>query len=120
MSIIHAHLIWLTAIVALAGCGGGSSLGGGEMGPPATQAFTSWSAVQPNSKVMAQGMSKTASATVSMASNGDVTLTSIPQVSGSIPARPAPRSRLVRGRIPNRTATNVQAKVSEPISLTTA
>ncbi len=76
---IHAHLLWLTAIVALGGCGGGGGGGdggSGEMRPPATQSFTSWSAVQPNSKVAAQGMSQTITGTVTVAPNGDVTVTS--------------------------------------------
>jgi hypothetical protein len=76
MRIFHAHALWLTAIVMLNGCGGGG--GGGQPNlPPVAQSFTAWSAVQPNSKVTAQGMSQTMAATFTVAANGDVTITSI-------------------------------------------
>jgi hypothetical protein len=61
-------------LALLGGCGGGG--GGGEPGLPVVQPFTSWSAVQPNSTVVAQGMSQTASAGLTVAGNGDVSVTS--------------------------------------------
>ena len=72
MKIVHSHVLWLTTIVVLGGCaGGGGGGGGGAPNLPVVQPFTSWSAVQPNSKVPAQGMSQTTSLT--FAPNGDVT-----------------------------------------------
>jgi C-lobe and N-lobe beta barrels of Tf-binding protein B len=60
MRIVHSHILWLTTIVVLGGCaGGGGGGGGGSTNLPVVQPFTSWSAVQPNSKVPAQGMSQT-------------------------------------------------------------
>jgi len=77
MRLIHSHVLWLTAIVVLGGCGGGGGGGGGDPNLPVVQPFTSWSAVQPNSKVTAQGMSQSTTATFTVAPNGDVTITSI-------------------------------------------
>ena len=78
MRIVHSHVLWLTTIVVLGGCaGGGSGGGGGAPNLPVVQPFTSWSAVQPNSKVPAQGMSQTTAAIFTVAPNGDVTISSI-------------------------------------------
>lgn len=68
---------WLAAIVLLSGCAGGGGGGGGQPNVPVVQPFTSWSAVQPNSKVTAQGMSQTTAATFTVDINGDVTIASI-------------------------------------------
>jgi hypothetical protein len=80
MIILHRGALWLTTIVVLGGCGGG---GGGEQPnlPPVAQPFTSWSAVQPNSKVTAQGTSQTMAATFTVDTNGNVTVTSPPSFS---------------------------------------
>jgi hypothetical protein len=59
-------ILALTLTGALVACGGG---GGG--GTTAVRPFTSWSAVQPSSKVKADGMSQSVDVTV--APNGDVT-----------------------------------------------
>jgi hypothetical protein len=76
MRIFYGRILWVT-ILLLGGCGGGG--GGGQPNLPvaSVQPFTSWSAVQPNSKVTAQGMSQTMAATFTVAPNGDVTITSI-------------------------------------------
>lgn len=76
MTIAHgSRVLCVIGLVATGGCGGGG--GGGDPTIPVVQAFTSWSAVQPNSTVTAQGMSQTTSANFTVAANGDVTVTSI-------------------------------------------
>jgi hypothetical protein len=68
----YVPILVLTLTGALVACGGG---GGG--GTTAVRPFTSWSAVQPNSKVKVNGMSQSADVSFTVAPNGDVTVTSI-------------------------------------------